>query len=59
MALRRGTRASRAREIHGRGRTKAEVVKLRDFGGLSFEEVAEVLNVSISTANRWWAYSRA
>jgi len=38
---------------------KAELVKLRYFGGLSFEEAAEVLNVSVPTAKRWWAYSRA
>ncbi len=38
---------------------KAELVKLRYFGGLSFEEAAEVLNVSVPTAKRWWADSRA
>jgi len=38
---------------------KAELVKLRYFGGLSFEESAEVLKVSVPTAKRWWAYSRA
>lgn len=38
---------------------KAELVKLRYFGGLSFEEAAEVLKVSVPTAKRWWGYSRA
>src|ERR1017187_5526731 len=38
---------------------KAEMVKLRYFAGLSFEEVAEVLNISVPTAKRWWAYARA
>jgi RNA polymerase sigma factor (TIGR02999 family) len=38
---------------------KAELVKLRYFAGLSFEEVAEVLNISVPTANRWWAFARA
>jgi RNA polymerase sigma factor (TIGR02999 family) len=38
---------------------KAELVKLRYFAGLSFEEIAEVLAISIPTANRWWAYGRA
>ena len=38
---------------------KAELVKLRYFAGLSFEQAAEVLNVSIPTAKRWWAYARA
>ena len=38
---------------------KAELVKLRYFAGLSFEEVADVLNISVPTAKRWWAYARA
>jgi RNA polymerase sigma factor (TIGR02999 family) len=38
---------------------KAEVVKLRYFVGFSFEETAEVLNVSVITAKREWAYARA
>jgi RNA polymerase sigma factor (TIGR02999 family) len=40
-------------------REKAELVKLRYFAGLSFEEAAEILGVSIPTAKRWWAYARA
>jgi RNA polymerase sigma factor (sigma-70 family) len=40
-------------------REKAELVKLRYFAGLSFEEAAEVLGVSVPTAKRWWAYARA
>jgi RNA polymerase sigma factor (TIGR02999 family) len=38
---------------------KAELVKLRYFAGLGFEEAAELLGVSIPTAKRWWAYARA
>lgn len=38
---------------------KAELVKLRYFGGLSFEESAEAMGVSVPTVKRWWAYSRA
>lgn len=38
---------------------KAELVKLRYFAGLSFEDVADVLGISIPTAKRWWAYARA
>lgn len=38
---------------------KAELVKLRYFGGLSIEEVAEALEISEPTAKRWWAYARA
>ena len=38
---------------------KAEVVKLRYFVGFSFEETAEVLDISVPTAKRDWAYARA
>jgi RNA polymerase sigma factor (TIGR02999 family) len=38
---------------------KAELVKLRYFAGLSFEEAAEVLGIAVPTAKQWWAYSRA
>jgi RNA polymerase sigma factor (TIGR02999 family) len=38
---------------------KAELVKLRYFVGLTFEETAEILGVSVPTVNRWWAFSRA
>jgi RNA polymerase sigma factor (TIGR02999 family) len=38
---------------------KAELVKLRYFLGLSFAETADVLGVSVPTANRDWAYARA
>jgi RNA polymerase sigma factor (TIGR02999 family) len=38
---------------------KAELVKLRYFAGLSLEQAAEALGVSVPTAKRDWAYSRA
>lgn len=38
---------------------KAELVKLRFFGGLSVAEAATVLNISRATADRHWAYARA
>jgi RNA polymerase sigma factor (TIGR02999 family) len=38
---------------------KAEVVKLRFFGGLSVEEVAAVLEVAPITVKRDWRYARA
>ncbi|MBE7496557.1 MAG: sigma-70 family RNA polymerase sigma factor [Verrucomicrobiaceae bacterium] len=38
---------------------KADLVKLRYFTGLSFEEAAEILQVSIPTAKRDWTYARA
>jgi RNA polymerase sigma factor (TIGR02999 family) len=37
----------------------AELVKLRYFVGLTREDVAEVLGISVRTADRWWEYSRA
>ena len=39
--------------------TKAQVVKLRFFAGLTNEEVAKVLGVSEPTVKRHWAYARA
>lgn len=38
---------------------KAELVKLRYFGGLSEAEAAEALGVSRATASRHWQYARA
>jgi RNA polymerase sigma factor (TIGR02999 family) len=37
----------------------AEVVSLRIFGGLSIEEAAEGLSVSVATVNRRWATGKA
>lgn len=37
----------------------AEVVKLRYFAGLTIEQTAQTLGISIRTANRHWAYARA
>ena len=42
-----------------RDQQKAELVKLRYFVGLTTEEAAEVLGVSVPTADRWWNFSRA
>ena len=38
---------------------KAELVKLRYFVGLSFEEAAAALGIAVPTAKQWWAYTRA
>jgi RNA polymerase sigma factor (TIGR02999 family) len=37
----------------------AELVKLRYFAGLTSEQAAEVLGMSVRTAERTWAYARA
>ena len=42
-----------------RDRQKAELVKLRYFVGLTTEEAAEALGISVPTADRWWNFSRA
>jgi RNA polymerase sigma factor (TIGR02999 family) len=38
---------------------KAELVKLRYFGGLTLEEAADALDLPAGTAKRWWTYARA
>ena len=42
--------------IHPR---KAQLVKLRYFTGMTFEEAASVLGIAVPTAKAWWAYARA
>jgi RNA polymerase sigma factor (TIGR02999 family) len=37
----------------------AAVVKLRYFAGLTIEDTAAALAISVSTANRHWAYAKA
>lgn len=46
----------RLEAVHPR---KAALVKLRYFAGLTMEEVADVLGVSLSTARNDWSYARA
>jgi len=38
---------------------KAELVKLRYFIGLTTEDAAAALDISVPTAKRWWRYARA
>jgi RNA polymerase sigma factor (TIGR02999 family) len=38
---------------------RARLVNLRYFGGLTHEEAAQAMGVSVSTADRHWAYARA
>lgn len=37
---------------------QAQVVELRFFGGLTFEEIAEVMDVSVRTAKREWSVAK-
>ena len=38
---------------------QAQVVKLRYFGGMTNEEVAQSLNLSVSTVKTYWTFARA
>jgi len=46
-------------ELEQRDPRKAQVVMLHYFGGLTMEETAAALEVSVSTAQREWRFSRA
>ena len=39
--------------------TKAELVKLRFYAGLTLDEAARILGISPATADRHWSYARA
>jgi RNA polymerase sigma factor (TIGR02999 family) len=39
--------------------TQAQVVKLRYFAGLTNEEIAELIGVSLSTVKNYWVFSKA
>ena len=40
-------------------KVEADIVKLRYFVGLTREEVAEVLGISVRTADNYWVHARA
>ena len=46
-------------QLAGHDPQKAKLVELRFFGGLTLEEAAECLDISLSTADRAWRYARA
>jgi RNA polymerase sigma factor (TIGR02999 family) len=46
-------------KLAARDKQKAELVKLRYFVGLTTQEAADVLGISVPTADRWWNFSRA
>ncbi len=39
--------------------TKADLVRLRYFAGLSLQQAAKILGISSATADRYWSYARA
>jgi RNA polymerase sigma factor (TIGR02999 family) len=45
--------------LAGQDETKASLVKLRCFAGLTGEQAAKALGISSSTADEHWAYARA
>jgi RNA polymerase sigma factor (TIGR02999 family) len=45
-------------KLEKQDKRRAEVVKLRFFAGLTVEQVAEALEISISTAGSDWSYAR-
>lgn len=46
-------------KLAGEHPQNAKLVQVRFFGGLTMAEAAEVLDVSLATANRQWAFARA
>jgi len=46
-------------KLSKKDKVKADLVKLRYFAGLTGEQAAEVLGISPSTADRYWAYARS
>jgi RNA polymerase sigma factor (TIGR02999 family) len=38
---------------------KADLVKLRYFVGMNFDEAASALDIAVPTAKQWWVYARA
>jgi RNA polymerase sigma factor (TIGR02999 family) len=46
-------------KLSKKDKTKADLVKLRYFAGLTIKQAAEVLGISNSTADEHWAYARA
>jgi RNA polymerase sigma factor (TIGR02999 family) len=46
-------------DLATRDARKAQVVELRFFGGMSMEEIAEALGVSLRTVHNDWAFARA
>ena len=45
--------------LEAKDRRKADLVRLRFFAGLSIEQAAEALGVSVATANNDWSYTKS
>jgi RNA polymerase sigma factor (TIGR02999 family) len=45
--------------LEGKDPEKARLVKLRYFAGLTTSQAADVLHISVATANRHWSYARS
>jgi len=45
--------------LERKDKTKAELVKLRFFAGLTGNQAAKALGISVATAERYWAYARS
>lgn len=46
-------------KLAAQNKIEAELVKLRYFAGMTLEEAAEVLGISVRTADNYWAHARA
>ncbi|MHC4539926.1 MAG: ECF-type sigma factor, partial [Planctomycetota bacterium] len=46
-------------ELAASDKLKADLIKVRYFAGLTIEEAAESLDISLTTAKRHWRYARA
>ncbi|UCG58180.1 MAG: sigma-70 family RNA polymerase sigma factor [Phycisphaerales bacterium] len=46
-------------KLEKKDKVKADLVKLRYFAGLTSQQAAQVLGISHSTADEYWAYARA
>jgi RNA polymerase sigma factor (TIGR02999 family) len=46
-------------EFAGQHPEKAELVKLRFYGGLTVSDAARAMGISTTTADRYWSYARA
>jgi RNA polymerase sigma factor (TIGR02999 family) len=46
-------------KLAAKDKVKADLVKLRYFAGLTIDQAATALDISSTTADRYWAYARA